>query len=91
MAYVSVEVDVDDVIDALSDRELIAEYKSRGLDGKEEPGAREVVHRAVSLIKVGRVNDGVTLLEREFFPRYEDKAACEAAYQLAMALKVGAQ
>lgn len=90
MAYVSVEVDVDDVIDALSDRELVAEYKSRGLDGKEEPGAREIVSRAVNLIKVGRVDDGVTLLEREFFPRYADKAACESAYQLAMAIGGGA-
>jgi hypothetical protein len=90
MAYVTVEVDVEDVLDALSDSALLDEYKSRGLDQKGEPGAKEVVASALSMIRTGRVSDGVTLLEREFFPTWKDKAACEAAYAQAMALKAAA-
>lgn len=85
--YVSVEVDVNDVIDALSDRDLKAEYRSRGLDGKDEPDARETVSRAIVLIKTGRAIEAATILEREFLPRFVDRSACESAYQLAMKLK----
>lgn len=87
MASVSVEIDVDDILDQLTDKHLLKELEQRKLDRKGEPDAKEVVTRAIVLIKSGRVDDGVTLLEREFFPTWKDKAACEAAYATAMALK----
>lgn len=84
MGTVSIDIDTDEVLDALSDVELQREYKSRGLDRKDEPDARETVTRAINMLKGGRVDDGVTLLEREFLPRWKDKADCEAAYRVAM-------
>jgi len=85
MTYVSVEVDVDDVIDQIDDKRLLREVSSRQLDGV--PDVRALVQRALVAIKSGRVNDGVTMLEREFFPTWKSKADCEAAYRTAMALK----
>lgn len=90
MAYISVEVDVDDVIDQLTDNQLLEEVASRGVRNKGEPDARAVVSRALAMIRSGRITDGVTMLEREFFPTWKSKADCEAAYSAAMALKVAA-
>ena len=81
---VTVEIDVEDVVDAMSDAEVLREYTRRGLNKKDEPGGRETVTRAINMINLGRVTDGVTLLEREFLPRWKDKADCEAAYRIAM-------
>lgn len=83
---VTVEVDIEDVVDAMSDAEVLREYTRRGLNKKDEPGARETVMRAINMINIGRVADGVTLLEREFLPRWKDKADCEAAYRVAIGL-----
>jgi hypothetical protein len=90
MAYVSVEIDVDDVLDQMDDKHLLREVKSRNLKAKGEPDAREIVSSAINMIRTGRVADGVTLLEREFLPRWKDVADCEEAYRQAMALKVAA-
>jgi hypothetical protein len=89
MGFISVEVDVDvdDVIDQISDSRLLEEVAERGVRNKQDPDARAVVSRAIAIIRTGRVADGVTILEREFFPTWKSKADCEAAYQLAMALK----
>ena len=86
-ATVEVDVDIDDVLDAMSDKDIVAEFDSRGLSRKDEPDARAIVTRAINMIRTGRVIDGVTELEREFFPAWKDKANCEEAYRTAMALK----
>jgi hypothetical protein len=90
MTHISIEVDVDEVLDQISDEQIAREVTERGLHRKDDRSAKEVVSRAVVLIKSGRVSDGVTMLEREFFPTWKDTAACEAAYAKAMALKVAA-
>ncbi|WP_411033361.1 hypothetical protein [Shinella sp. BYT-45] len=84
MGTIRVDIDTDEVLDALSDKEIANEFQRRRLFQKDEPDAREVVVRAVNMIKLGRVTDGVTLLEREFLPRWKDRAACEEAYRLAV-------
>jgi len=89
---VSAEVDVDDVLESLSDDQIFEEAKRRR--NPAPPGTfdtpAEIVSRAVTLIRLGRIDDGTTLLEREFMPRWKDKADCAAAHALAIALKHGA-
>ena len=90
MGTVTVEVDVDDVIDQLTDKQLAAEFKARHLDLLGGINPRETVAGAIACIKTGRVEDGITMLEREFFPTWKDRDTAERAYQLAMSLKVAA-
>lgn len=83
---VSVDVDMDDIVEALTEEEILEMAENVGYSGHP----RTVVANALAMIRSGRVTDGVTMLEREFFPTWKSKAACEAAYQQAMALKVAA-
>jgi len=55
-----------------------------------EAEAKYAVLDAVVMIKAGRVEDGVALLERNFFPAWEDVADCEARYREVMAAKTNA-
>lgn len=52
-----------------------------------EAEAKDAVLEAVVMIKAGRVEDGVALLERNFFPAWEDVADCEARYREVMAAR----
>jgi hypothetical protein len=80
---VNIDVDMDDIVEALTDEEILEMAENVGHSGSP----RAVVSSAVAMIRTGRVADGVAMLEREFFPTWKSKADCEAAYQLAMALK----
>lgn len=83
---VNVEVDIDDLVEELTDEEILDMAEKIGHYGSP----REVVSRAIVMIRSGRVDDGITALEREFMPSWKSRANCEAAYQQAMALKVAA-
>lgn len=80
---VNVDIDMDEIVDALTEEDILEMAENVGHSGHP----RAVVSRAVAMIRTGRVADGVTLLEREFFPTWKSKADCEAAYAQAMALK----
>ena len=84
---VSVDIDVDDALDRASTDELGSELARRGK--KAALNYREVVLDALIMLKTGRIDDGITALEREFFPRYADAAECEVAYRRAMGIDKG--
>lgn len=65
-----------DIEDVETD-ELVRELAYRG---------RETVLEALIAIKTGRVDDGVAVLEREFFPKWADSAECQRQYSMAMGL-----
>jgi hypothetical protein len=46
-----------------------------------------IIFDALIMLKTGRIDDGITALEREFFPRYADAAECEVAYKRAMGIE----
>jgi len=73
--YVEIEVDLDE----FSDEAIAAEAAERGL-----PQAKHIAVDAINAIRQGRYDDAVTMLEREFLPKWTDRAACEAAYREAM-------
>lgn len=77
---------MDEIVEALTDQEILDMAEKIGHSGTP----RDVVSSAVVMIRSGRIEDGITALEREFLPSWKSKAACEAAYQLAMALKATA-
>jgi len=93
MAYVTVDIDVSDIIDEIPDSVIFEEARSRRGSSPVSTAFQapsDVVVDAINMIRTGRVADGVTLLEREFLPKWKDRADCDAAYQTAMALKVAA-
>lgn len=80
---VNVEVDVDELAEALTDEEIMEMAEKVGHSGT----SREVVQRAIVMIRTGRIEDGITALEREFMPSWKSKADCQAKYDLAMGLQ----
>ncbi|WP_028003154.1 hypothetical protein [Sinorhizobium meliloti] len=79
---VNVEVDVDELAEALTDEEILDVAEKVGHSGSP----RDVVVRAITMIRSGRIEDGITALEREFLPTWRSRAKCEEAYRLAMGL-----
>lgn len=73
--YVEIEVDLDE----FSDEAIAQEAAERGL-----PQAKHAAIDAINAIRQGRYDDAVTMLEREFLPKWTDRAACDAAYREAM-------
>lgn len=84
--YVSVDVSVDDILEELSDSDLIAELETRGIDpsGLGVESSKSVVRRAITLMQRGENIDAMTELERFFFPKWETITASEKAYKEAM-------
>ncbi|MDX1032801.1 hypothetical protein GOL82_16300 [Sinorhizobium medicae] len=79
---VSVDVDMDEIVEALTDEEILDMAEKIGHSGSP----RDVVVRAITMIRSGRIEDGITALEREFLPNWRSRAKCEEAYRLAMGL-----
>lgn len=79
---VSVDVDMDELVEALTDEEILDMAEKIGHSGSP----REIVKRAIVMIRTGRIEDGITELEREFMPTWKSRAACAEAYNLAVAL-----
>jgi hypothetical protein len=77
---------MDEIVEALTDEEILDMAEKIGHSGTP----RDVVKRAIVLIRTGRIEDGIAELEREFFPTWKNKAACEEAYKFAMAFKAAA-
>jgi len=73
--YVEIEVDLGE----FSDEAIAQEAAERGL-----PQAKHIAVDAINAIRQGRYDDAVTMLEREFLPKWTDRAACDAAYREAM-------
>lgn len=75
--------DIDDVIDAIEDA-LNAATALRGKDDAVDDGKRAAID-AINKIRRGDYADAITALEREFLPKWDDRADCAAAYREAAA------
>lgn len=79
--YVSVEVDVTDILDDLDDDQLIEELRSRGKTTEAVPVTefRETLHRIMHEIRMGRSRDALSMMEHmaEEFLRMEESVARE--------------
>ena len=80
MISVNVDVELDDIIDQIPDAVILD--LARGLG--DEDGPRAAAISAINHMRAGRLADAATVLERQFLPKWKDKAACEDAYRLAM-------
>lgn len=85
MSYITVEVDVDidDALEAATDREIKEEYDARKL-GCGVPDNSEIASNAINMIRLGRLDDAILFLEREFMPKWSSIHECEQKYRLDM-------
>lgn len=81
---VDVDVDLSEIAEQLDSEAILAIAEYHGVDFADH---KQVVAQAITAIRSGRVDHGITVLERHFFPTYESRQACETAYHQAMALK----
>ncbi len=87
MGTITVDIDTDDVLDQLTDKEIEREFRSREIGGSGERSARQVVVDAIAKIRIGRSSEANTMLEREFLPKWRDADECRRAYEAAMTLR----
>jgi len=78
--YINVDVDIDDVFAAIDDADIIKEAASRGYNHSSTLSVID----ALTQMRAGRIADAQTTLEREFLPKWRDRAECEASYRLAI-------
>lgn len=81
MGYVSVEIDTDDVLCELSDKQLVAEVRRRKIDLPDDE--QQTVRTAIAQIQRGDTLDAITTLEREFFPKWASMQESRRAYEVA--------
>lgn len=74
--------DIENVIDAIEDA-LNAATALRGKDLEAKDGKTAAID-AINKIRRGDYADAITTLEREFLPKWNDRADCAAAYREAM-------
>ena len=66
MSYVSVDIEIEDVLEQVSDEELIAEYNERGLGGgMTKSDEREILERIWIADREGRKDEAYALM-REY-------------------------
>lgn len=66
MSYVSVDIEIEDVLEQVSDEELIAEYNERRLgDGMTKSDEREILERIWIADREGRKDEAYALM-REY-------------------------
>lgn len=87
MGTVTIDIDTDEVMDQVSDKELAAEVARRKMPSvkREIDWQRTAAIDAINKIRRGDYADAITTLEREFLPKWNDRADCAAAYREAMA------
>lgn len=79
---VNVDVEQDEVLELISDDDLIAELGARNA-GRTHLAA---VADAIAQIKRGDTHDAITTLEREFWPKWASVEDSEAALRRARAV-----
>ncbi len=92
--YVSVDVDVDDILDALCDDQIIKEVQTRKLEKHfkpkdptpVQPYVMDYFELAHEALLQGRAADAIAFLERGLFPTGVEKTASgKLKYRHAMA------
>lgn len=71
MRYISVEVDVFDVIDAISDGDLIKALDSRKINTQAPLEKRDDILDAYNAIMRGEPNEAALILHAVLFPRFK--------------------
>jgi hypothetical protein len=89
---VTVDVDLDDVLDQFDDDDLRAELDSRRRRGSKHFFGRGVINLgegdfaedALDALKEGRIDDAMLILERGLRPKFREAGDVLAAYDKAM-------
>jgi Flp pilus assembly protein TadD len=78
---IAADIDIGDALKCATVMEISAELDSR----KEGGDGKLIAIDAINKIRRGDYADAITTLEREFLPKWNDRADCAAAYREAMA------
>lgn len=76
----TIEIDVADVLDEISDDDLLDEVHTRKLSTSGEPTDREIMEEAHAALMRGKAAEARTILERILFPKWSSSRECEANY-----------
>ena len=87
-SYVSIDVDIADIIHQMDDDDLIDECEARDIaTAKPTADTREELHDALVALRSGRLADADTLLERILWPKFTTLDACKIKYASALKAK----
>jgi len=81
MLSVNVDIDQEDVIDMISDEDLVKELGLRNAGRTHLATVRE----AIDLINAGDTDEAILRLEREFWPKWKSEGDSHTAYSAATA------
>jgi len=81
MLQMEVEVDQDEVLDMISDEDLVKELGLRNAGRTHLATVRE----AIDPIKAGDTEEAILRLEREFWPKWKSEGDSHTAYSAATA------
>jgi hypothetical protein len=73
---VYVDVDVDGIIEDISDEDLIAELKSRKVTIPQERAIIDLAEEALTWLRCGNAAEAQLVLERTLFPEWSTPMAC---------------
>lgn len=74
----SIDFDVADYIDDLSDDELLEEVAARGLDLGEQTG--DLIREAYNELRGGRPAEALAILDRLLYPKWHSRSESLDAY-----------
>lgn len=77
-----VRIDIDDIIDEIEDDVLVAELENRRLITQPAGASydQDLVKDAYQELRVGRVAEAMSILDRLLNPKWTNRHACETAY-----------
>lgn len=84
--HVDVEIDLDEVIEQISDDELLAELTHRKLDEKARARLKasdpmELLGEVMDWLRIGDTREAILVLERIMHPKFSSLELCEKEFQ----------
>ncbi len=77
---VDVDIDVDDFLDNLTNEDLLAELRSREIQGPALGCEEAEAKRALDCLRRGDVEEAALILERALFPKFKNLGMCMSQF-----------
>jgi len=78
--YLTVDVDLDDALEAISDERLVQEVNKRQLNlGRDDIDVEDDLRNAYAELLAHRPAEAMAILDRLLRPKWDSPAACERA------------
>lgn len=77
---VDVDIDVDDFLDNLTNDDLLAELRSRDIQGPALGCDESEAQRALECLRKGDVEEAALILERAIYPKFKNLGSCMSLF-----------